>query len=292
MRIIDDIFGECKVTNVKKKGKCLIATIDDKKYVIKNRCNDRICDVYDYLESRNFNYFPKIIKSSNEYNVYEYIEQVENPIEQKAYDLINILSLLHNKTTYYKEMDIDEYKEIFENLNYKINSRINYYNNLINIIETNMFMSPSEYLIARNISKILGALEYSKRNINMWYDLVKTKGKKRVVTLYNNIDLDHIIRNKEIYLLSWDKTKTGIPIYDLYNFYIKYSNVIDFKDLLKYYEERYPLLEEEKILFYTLISIPEEIQFTKDEITNCKNTKRIIDYLYRSEVLVSEEIKE
>ena len=207
MRIIDDIFGECKVTNVKKKGKCLIATIDDKKYVIKNRCNDRICDVYDYLESRNFNYFPKIIKSSNEYNVYEYIEQVENPIEQKAYDLINILSLLHNKTTYYKEMDIDEYKEIFENLNYKINSRINYYNNLINIIETNMFMSPSEYLIARNISKILGALEYSKRNINMWYDLVKTKGKKRVVTLYNNIDLDHIIRNKEIYLLSWDKTK-------------------------------------------------------------------------------------
>ena len=78
----------------------------------------------------------------------------------------------------------------------------------------------------------------------------------------------------------------------MYNFYIKYSNVIDFKDLLKYYEERYPLLEEEKILFYTLISIPEEIQFTKDEITNCKNTKRIIDYLYRSEVLVSEEIKE
>ena len=66
------------------------------------------------------------------------------------------------------------------------------------------------------ISKIFGSLEYAKREINEWYDLVKTKGKKRVVTLYNNIDLNHIIRNKELYLLSWDKAKTGIPIYDLY----------------------------------------------------------------------------
>lgn len=289
MKRIKEIFSsDIKVRDVIKKGKCVIATIDDKRYVIKNKCNDELYSIYEYLSSRNFDYFPKTVLDNDKYNIYEYIEEVDNPLEQKAYDMMSMLSLLHNKTTYYKEMDIDEYKEIFESINYKIDSRLNYYNNLINMIETNMFISPSHYLVARNISKILGALNYSKRSINEWYDLVKTRGKKRVVTLYNNIDLNHIIRNKDIYLISWDKSKIGIPIYDLYNFYLKYSNILDFKDLLKHYEDRYQLLEEEKILFNILISIPEELEFKKCEIDNCKEVKKMIDSLYRSEVIVSE----
>lgn len=290
MKIIDEVFGEnCLVKDVRKKGKCLIANINDKKYAIKDKSNDNIKGIYEYLSSRNFDYFPKLIVDNDKYDIYEYIEEVDNPIEQKAYDMIDLISLLHNKTTYYKEMDIDEYKEIYESVSYKINSRMNYYNNLMNMIEREMFMSPSHYLIARNISKIFGSLDYSKKNINEWYDLVKTKGKKRLVTLYNNIDLNHVIRNKDLYLLSWDKSKTGIPIYDIYNFYFKYYKVLDFKDLLKHYEARYPLLEEEKKLFNILISIPDEIDFKSNEMDNCKNVKKIIDYIYKSEVLVFEE---
>ena len=290
MKIIDEVFGEnCLVKDVRKKGKCLIANINDKKYAIKDKSNDNIKSIYEYLSSRNFDYFPKLIVDNDKYDIYEYIEEVDNPIEQKAYDMIDLISLLHNKTTYYKEMDIDEYKEIYESVSYKINSRMNYYNNLMNMIEREMFMSPSHYLIARNISKIFGSLEYSKKNINEWYDLVKTKGKKRLVTLYNNTDLNHVIRNKDLYLLSWDKSKTGIPIYDIYNFYFKYYKVLDFKDLLKHYENRYPLLEEEKKLFNILISIPDEIDFKSNEMDNCKNVKKIIDYIYKSEVLVFEE---
>ena len=289
MKIIDEVFGEnCRVKDVRKKGKCLIANINDKKYAIKDKSNDNIRNIYEYLLSRNFDYFPRLVVDNDKYDIYEYIEEVDNPIEQKAYDMIDLISLLHNKTTYYKEMDIDEYKEIYESVSYKINSRMNYYNNLMNMIEREMFMSPSHYLVARNISKIFGALEYSRKNINEWYDLVKTKGKKRLVTLYNNIDLNHVIRNKDLYLLSWDKSKTGIPIYDIYNFYFKYYKVLDFKDLLKHYENRYPLLEEEKKLFNILISIPDEIDFKSNEMDNCKNVKKIIDYIYKSEVLVFE----
>lgn len=290
MKIIDEVFGEdCLVKDVRKKGKCLIANINDKKYAIKDKSNDNIKSIYEYLSSRNFNYFPKLIVNNDKYDIYEYIEEVDNPIEQKAYDMIDLISLLHNKTTYYREMDIDEYKEIYESVSYKINSRMNYYNNLMNMIEREMFMSPSHYLIARNISKIFGSLDYSKKNINEWYDLVKTKGKKRLVTLYNNTDLNHVIRNKDLYLLSWDKSKTGIPIYDIYNFYFKYYKVLDFKDLLKHYEARYPLLEEEKKLFNILISIPDEIDFKSNEMDNCKNVKKIIDYIYKSEIIVFEE---
>lgn len=287
MKRIKEVFGDnLEACDIKKKGKCLIVTINGKRYVIKEKSDN---DIRDYLLSRNFDYFPKIVISSDRYNVYEYIDEVDNPIEQKAYDMINVIGLLHNKTTYYKEMDINEYKEIFEKISFEIYERSNYYNNLINIIETRMFMSPSEYLIARNISKILGALEYAKNGINEWYDLVKLKARKRVVTLYNNIDLNHIIRNKDTYLISIDNMTTGIPVFDLYNFYDKYSRIVDFKELIKNYENRYPLLEEEKKLFNVLISIPGEIKFTNNEIDNCKNVKRIVDNLYKSEILVFDE---
>ena len=292
MKRIKEIFNECYINRVTKKGKCLIADIDNKKLVIKEKNNHNIKETYDYLSSRSFDYYPKIIIDNDKYNVYEYIKETNTPIEQKAIDMMTLLSLLHNKTTFYKEMDINEYKEIFENISEKIEYTKNYYNNLMNVIETHVFMSPSEYLIARNISKIIGALNYSKKSIEEWYDAVKTIAKKRVVLLYNNIDINHVIRDKDLYLINWENSTHGIPIYDLYNFYMKYALYFDFEDLFNYYESKYPLLDEEKKLFYVLISIPEIIKFTNDEINNCRNSKNMIDMIYKTEVLIFKDTKE
>lgn len=62
--------------------------------------------------------------------------------------------------------------------------------------------------------------------------------------------------------------------------------------MIKYYESKYPLLKEEKLLFYTLISIPDIIKFTDTEINNCKTCKDIIDLIYKSEVLISKNTEE
>lgn len=286
MKILDGLFGK----NAKvlcKKGKCIIAKCDNNMYAVKKNC-DNIKKTYEYLESRSFEYFPKIIKSNNEYNAFEYINEVNNPMEQKAFDMVNLLSMLHNKTTFYREMDKDEYKELFENIQNRINEVAYYYINLINMIETKIFMSPSEYLIARNISKILGSLEYSRKTINDWYDIVKNNAKKRVSLIYNNADINHVLRDKELYLINWEKAKIDIPIYDLYKFYKKYSLYFNFKELLKYYEDKYPLLDEEKMLFNVLISIPEVITFKELEIENCKKIKKMIDYIYRTELIVGQ----
>lgn len=286
MKILENLFGKnAKV--VCKKGKCIITKYDNNMYAVKNKCKN-LSEIYKYLESRNLDFFPKIIKSNNEYDVFEYINDINNPIEQKAFDMINLLSILHNKTTFYREMDKDEYKELFENIQNRINEVANYYINLINIIETKIYMSPSEYLIARNISKILGSLEYSRKTINDWYDIVKNNAKKRVSLIYNNADINHVLRDKNLYLINWEKAKIDIPIYDLFDFYKKYSLYFNFKELLKYYEDKYSLLNEEKMLFYVLISIPEIITFKEIEIENCKNIKKLIDYIYRTELIVEQ----
>lgn len=293
MRVINDIFGiNHNVGNITKKGKCICARIDDTDVIIKKKNDNNVINSYNYLESRGFSYFPKIIYDDANYYVYQYIKNIDIPYDQRAFDLMLLLSLIHNKTTYYKQMDIDEYKKIYEDIIEQINTTYDYYNNLINIIESHVYMSPSEYLIARNISKIYGALLYSKNKIDEWFEIIKATSKKREVLLYNNIDINHVIRNKDLYLINFEKSKFGIPIYDLYNFYIKYSNSFDFLDLLQYYEAKYPLLKEEKMLFFVLISIPKIVKMDNSELDNCKRVKYMIDLLYKSEVLTSENEKE
>ena len=54
-------------------------------------------------------------------------------------------------------------------------------------------MAPSEYLLARNISKVLIRLDILSEEINIWFNLVKNKEKVRQVILHNNLDLSHYI---------------------------------------------------------------------------------------------------
>ena len=45
------------------------------------------------------------------YEVYPYIKEVNLTLEERAIDIIYLISILHNKTTFYKNMDLDKIKE-------------------------------------------------------------------------------------------------------------------------------------------------------------------------------------
>ena len=96
-----------------------VRIIDTEKgsFVFKKKGNNRNVDnIYKYLTSRAFDYYPNKIDETDEYEMYEYIEDYNEQNEQKAVDIINLLTLLHSKTTFYKEVDFDYYKEIYEEL--------------------------------------------------------------------------------------------------------------------------------------------------------------------------------
>lgn len=259
--------------------------IIDNDYVYKKK-KENINNVYNYLLSRSFDYFPEIIKEDNDYIYYKYIEDIEEPKEQKMIDLINLLSLLHNKTTFYKEIDIDHYKYIFESTNELIDDTYKYYNELMDNIDSEVYMSPSDYLIARNITIIYSALNYAKENISLWYKLIENKRKVRVVTVHNNLSLDHYRKRDKPYFISWDKTIIDIPIYDLINLYKKHYLDFDFTDLLKIYLSKYPLSKEEIILFLTIISIPNKIEYSNSIYKAVLNIRRELDYIYKTKELV------
>ena len=271
-----------------------IVIVDTEKgnFVFKKK-NKNLKKLQDYLISRNFEYFPKIIYNDDrsDYSVYNYIEDIDTPKEQKALDIIHLMSLLHNKTTYYKEITDDEYKKIYEDIKNKLDYIYNYYNDLVLIAEKSIYMSPKEYLLCRNISKIYSAIMYCNNKLDYLLEITSDKKKQRVVTLHNNLETDHLLRNKIPYLISWEKSSVGIPIYDFYHFFKKHCLEFDFNELFKNYINKYPLLEEEQNLLFVLISIPERIEFDENEINTCSKIRKMLDYLYKAEILIKETQK-
>lgn len=291
MRKYSDLLRkyDLKLNKIQIIGKATIIDTDKGKYVLKpkNRKSNN-SDIFKYLNSRSFDYYPKIYSDSqDDYEIIEYVEEVDEPKEQKISDLIEIVSLLHNKTTYYKEVDEDDYKKIYEDIRNNIEYLTEYYNDVLEIIESKVFMSPSEYFFVRNASKIFGSLNYCTREIEKWYEIISKKRKQRFVVLHNNLELSHFIKNQNSYLLNWEKSRIDIPIFDLYKLYKKHALDFDFVSLLKQYEKNYPLLEEERLLFFILISLPDKIEFDEPELKLCIKISKSLEYTYKTENLLS-----
>ena len=286
MKKINELLKKHNINSLRyeKNGKCTIVYDNNKKYVIKkNKTN-----IYEYLSYRNFNNYPNLIIDDG-YEIYEYIDEVEIPIEQKMIDLINNLSLLHKKTTYYKKINEYNYDNMYEEIKNKIDNSKNIYDELITKAENTTFMSPSEYYLARNISKVYTNIMYSIDNTNKWYNHLKSKDRLRVSVIHNNLSVSHYINNT---FISWDKSKIGISVLDLYQLYIDSYDKYDWYELLKIYTDNYPLKDEELELFYALISIPIIPNLTSIEIDNVKDIYNKINYIQLTNKLISKRINE
>ena len=266
-----------KIDKITIVGKATIVDTPLGKFVIKRNINKNI---HDYLLSRGFNNIPRIIDYDNDYLLEEYIESTQYNSNEKAQDFIRVLSSLHLKTCYFENINNSELKKMYEELSLRINNLFEYYNNLINTIETKVYFSPSEYLISRNISVIFSALNYSRNKLEEYKEIIKNNNKKRIVTLYNNCSLDNFIRNiNGSFLLSFNRSYKDSPVYDLIDYYNNYCLDLDFINLLKIYETKFPLLEEETTLFLLLISIPDKIVIN-DTVDGISLIKKQIDKIY------------
>jgi len=267
-----------------KIGNTTIISDSKNKYACKHANIDK--KIIAYLKSRSFDYMPKIYEN-DEYLLTDYIKEYDIPREQKMIDLIKLTSLLHSKTTHYKEVDKDDSEKIYEDINNNLNYLYGYYTDMITIIESKVFPSPSQQLISRNISKIYETIENVKKRLDHWRDLSKEKTKERKVVIHGKLELDHFLRNEKSYFISLDKSRIDSPIFDIYRLYQKHAVEFDFEPLLKIYEASYPLTEDEKELLFTLISMPDIIKIEDNEYENCKKISKMIDKIYKTEKLTS-----
>lgn len=268
------------------KKSCTIIETNKGKYVVKEKKDRNIRELYNYLRSRSFHNFPDLVDDDrDDLNVYEYIEEINTPKEQKALDLINLVTLLHNKTSYFKEVSTDTYQEIYDNIHNNILYLQEYYTNLILEIENEVYMSPSHYLLIRNSSKIFAALNFCQQELDEWFELVKDKTKSRVSVIHNNLATEHLIRNEQDFLISWDSSRIDSPVLDLIKFYQNEYFDLNFEEILKQYMMKFPLTEAETKLLFIMISLPKEVNLDSSEFKNCQIVRESLDYIFKTEEL-------
>ena len=281
MNKINDILRKNNISGCKycKNGKCIIIDSKDKKVVVKpNKTN-----IYEYLNYRSFDNIPKLYIDSG-YEFSDYIDEIEIPIEQKMIELITVVSNLHKKTTYYKKISELNIDNIYNDILDRINNIKSSYDNLMFIAENTIYMSPSQYLLARNISNIYSALSYCNNNLEKWHKKILETDRVRVSVLHNNLKLEHFINNT---LISWDNSKIGIPVFDLYKLYNNTYNEYDWNELLDIYISNYPLKDDELFLLYSLIGLPIKPIITNIEIDNVEEISEKLNYLKLSNDLIS-----
>ena len=268
------------------KGSVTILETTSGNFVIKDKASD-LGSLFSYLKSRNFENFPKLIDESRaDVNVFEYVEDIKMPPEQKANDLINLVSNLHNKTTYYKDVTEDSFKEVYDNINSNIKYLDELYLNYYNTFFSEEMMSPSHYLFMRNYSKIKADLNFCQQELDNWFELVKDTHKTRVALIHNNLMLDHYIENDKDYLISWEHSRVDTPILDIVNLYHNEFFDLNFENIISEYLDRYPLNDDEKKLLFVMLALPPSIKFQEKEFKSCLELRQSLDYIFKTEDLI------
>lgn len=282
--VLKNIYKPYKYTKI---GKSTIINTSSGDYVIKP-VDNKTKELFSYLQSRGFSNFPKIIDDTRKnVTVYKYVPDIVMPKEQRSLDMINLVSNLHNKTTYFKEISQDKFKEIYDDVLSNVNYYKEYYNQKYDLFFKEVYHSPSHYLFLFNFYKLDLMLDFCRQQLDSWYELAKQENTQRVAVVHNNLSLDHFIKNDPDYLISWDKSKIETPVIDLVKFYQNSYLDINFKKVFDKYLSNYPLNAMEKKLFFVLISLPPKIEFDQsDELKNTKDIRTKLDYVFKTEELI------
>jgi len=268
------------------RGNCTILETTSGNFVVKKKPKNKdLIQIFNYLKSRNFDYFPNIFTNNtrDDSYVYEYIEDKSDINPQKGEDLINLVALLHSKTSYNKEVTEEVYKEIYEDIKNNILYLKDYYLKYYELYIHDIYMPPSKYLFVRNYSKIMSALNFSEEELDNWYSLVNEKKNERISLIHNNLSLEHHIRSDKDYLVSWDKAKFDTPILDLVKLYQNDFWDLEFSSLYEKYLSVNSLSDSEQKLFFIIISLVPEIDFEGTEFDCAKNMRKKLDYIFKTE---------
>ncbi len=227
----------------------------------------------------------------DDYKLYPHIDNFEIEDDERGLDVIYLMSKLHNKTSYFKEVSLDEIKDMYEKKKYLIKELNDYYEYLRFIIEEKQYLTPTEMYLLPNLSIIFISLDLANKYLEEWYEIMQNKKRIRISLIHNNLDLSHIIENDKPYLISWEHHKYDLPIYDFLHFYKEEFDKLDFIDLLNIYKNNVNASKEELFLLYVEMLMPQKLILNNSEIKNVYDLTKQNQYLIKSYNLVLKDDK-
>lgn len=252
---------------------------NNNKRICKKKTKKNIISLLKYLKSKDFYNFIHTEYIDN-YEVREYINEIDNvTIEEKLHELIYIMTMLHIKTTHYKNISINDIKRFYEKTTDELVNIKKYYNDIVEQNDIYLFLKPSINLLIKKISLLFISIDNSKFFLDKWYEIVKNKKRKRVVINHNNLKISNLIISDKAYLINFNNYIIDYPIYDIISVFKNNYKKIDMIDLFNEYYNKYNLFEEELYLLYSLLLKIDKIDFNNNEIITVRIINDLIIYL-------------
>ncbi|MBR4672729.1 MAG: hypothetical protein IKO78_06010 [Bacilli bacterium] len=275
---MNKLFKDERIRKIEKIDNLTIIATENNTYCVKKNKNKNIIELFNYLKAKDFNNYLNI-KLIDDYEISNYIKQVNGNDNEKLTELAYILAMLHAKTTYYSIFSIDEIKGKYEKLTDQIIDTKAYYEKLFDDNVILNYPHPSMFLLIRNISLILISLDKSKNYLDKWYELIKNKNSIRKVINHNYLKVSNLLTGDNSYLINWYKSIKDSPIYDIESLFKENFKIIDMVDIFDIYRSKYQLLEEEIYLLATRLLLIDKLNPIKSDYINTIEVRKKIDYL-------------
>ena len=261
----------------------------DNLYLIKNH-NIDIESIISYLNGIDFKGFDVPIKIENDYELYNFDNELLLDNYSKGKELVKTLIDLHNKSFSYIEYSNEKKNKIYNLYLDKINECFSFYMNLQDYIEEMSFIYPAYYLLLLNISKFYKLLNYGKKFLDKWYESNVLRFRESF--LVENVKLENFYCGQRKNFINWDKSKRDLLIFDFVSFYkCNYDN-FDIISLFDFYNSKITLSSEEYYLFFSLISTFEMIEFNESNYINTIKVRKVINYVDKTLRFILEKYEE
>lgn len=290
MNKIKDIIKNERIKKVERIDNLLVVETESNKYCIKEKNGKGVQNLFKYLSSKDFNNYLNI-EINNNYQISRYINQNIIEDSEKLTILVYLISMLHTKTTYYENINLDEIKKIYEELTDHIFEVKKHYEDLVDKNDILLYPPPSMFWLMNNISIILKSLDMSKFYLDKWYEIIKDKQRIRKVTIHNNLKLSNLLTGDNYYLINWDKSIKASPIYDIESLFKNNYEIIDMVDIYNLYISKYQLFDEEVYLLMSRLLLINELELGDNEFQNTIAVNQKIYYLEKINEFLKNSMK-
>ena len=290
MNKIKDIIKNERIKKVERIDNLLVVETESNKYCIKEKNGKGVQNLFKYLSSKDFNNYLNI-EINNNYQISRFINQNIVEDNEKLTILVYLISMLHTKTTYYENINLDEIKKIYEELTDHIFEVKKHYEDLVDKNDILLYPPPSMFWLMNNISIILKSLDMSKFYLDKWYEIIKDKQRIRKVTIHNNLKLSNLLTGDNYYLINWDKSIKASPIYDIESLFKNNYEIIDMVDIYNLYISKYQLFDEEVYLLMSRLLLINELELGDNEFQNTIAVNQKIYYLEKINEFLKNSMK-
>ncbi len=275
---------------IKLSKKCYKIKTSQNSFILKIADDENVQTIYNYITMLKLNFIVKPLLNKNGLVLTKYQDKWIYITPYLEQDGINVKGLklrvyfekiaqLHNKSFYSEKISNGYFEKLFEYLQDQIVSRRSFFENMIQKIESSNYKSSSEWLFLLNYNKIMASINKSDDFLRKVMKQTESKSSIRLSLVYNNFDYDHILLEKDM-LLSIDKMKIDLPIFDIYDVYQRMDDVFfDLDDLISNYLKKVILYDYEKSLLCCLLLLVPVIDMNEDEIENVITLTRLFYYL-------------